>query len=87
MDDYRRGGKLKLGWISRRAPGTPQSLEALFDLINKGNLGTGAFRFARDNFQYLNDEELWQAYEMWCDGKFDKTIVEKRENWKKKRAL
>lgn len=86
--EYARGGNFRhLTWVSKRAPGTPQSLEALFDMMNKGNMGTGAFKFARGLFQYLTDDHLWSAYEMWVEGKFDSSVIEKREAWEKKKPL
>lgn len=74
-------------WQSSRAPGTPQSLEALFEMMNRGNTGTGAFRFARAHFGYLTDEDLWSCYESWLDGKLNPIVVEKRDAWEKRRPL
>lgn len=75
------------GWQSRIAPGTPQNLEALFDMINKGNSGTGAFKFARSLFEYLTDEDIWQAYDHWIEGKLDPTVIEKKTKWERNKPL
>jgi hypothetical protein len=74
-------------WQSKKAPGTPQALEAIFEIMNKGNSGTGAFKFARQMFAYLSDEELWHAHDEWCEGRFDASVVEKKAQWEKKKPL
>lgn len=61
--------KKKIRWVSQKAPGTPPTAEALFELIDSNNTGSGAFRPARLCWKHLTDEELWECYEKWTEGK------------------
>lgn len=62
----------------RRVPGTPISAEALFEMIKGGRQDSGAFRFAREGYSSLTDDELWSCYEWWCEGKINPLILGQR---------
>jgi hypothetical protein len=54
-------------WQSKRAAGTPASVEALFLLIEKGLSNSSAFRTGL-GYLRATEAELWQWYEAWIDG-------------------
>ena len=58
-------------WVSTQAAGTPANVEALFNRIKKGKTDGTGFRLARNSkhTKHLTDEQLWECYEAWCQGK------------------
>lgn len=54
-------------------PGTPASVEALFNMIDKGETETGKFRFGL-RYVGLNEESLFAAYEDFKNGKISESI-------------
>ena len=58
-------------FISKRAPGTPACLEALFRMIEDGNTENGAFQWGMQYCGFKTDKELFDSYELWCKGEAD----------------
>lgn len=63
-------------WFSRQAPGTSPGYEAMFTMIKNGHHDSKAFQFERRYYR-LTEEELWAAYEDWCNGRVHPKILER----------
>lgn len=65
-------------WVSEQAPGTPAQFEAIFEMIFEKKSDTGAFRFARSVGRQgrMSDEDLWECYESWCQGKVNPKVFQ-----------
>jgi hypothetical protein len=57
------------GHSSKRAPGTPVTWEALFQLILENRTETIPFRWMRQLCNKYTDEQVWEFYEHWIAGK------------------
>lgn len=65
-------------WVSKKAPGTPASIEALFLMIEVNKTESKAFKFGQ-KFTGLDDEILWECYQNWQDGKIHPRLKNYRE--------
>ncbi len=83
-DDYKKGGKWKPpSWQSKKAPGTPPALEAIFEMIQSGKTDSKAFEIARATQKCFNDAELWEAYVAWTEGRIHPVVAEKKPPFRK----
>ncbi len=64
-------------WVSKQAAGTPASVEALFNFIKQGKTSGVAFDSARRSLKHLTDDEVWQCYESWVQGKVNSLLTKK----------
>lgn len=69
-------------WVSQRAPGTPATAEVLFDMIRASRTETGAFQRARSLYAHLSDEQLWDCFGYWSQGKIHPLLKGDEENRK-----
>lgn len=54
-------------WESSQAPGTPASVEALFNLIHEGRTETTGFRYGL-KYTRISEDKLFEYYEAWLKG-------------------
>ena len=66
-------------WVSKQAPGTPASIEALFILIRRGHTDNAAFRMGLQRTS-ISEENLWLWYQAWTEGKIHPDLQLRREN-------
>lgn len=55
-------------WVSKQAPGTPASIEALCVMIRDGKSGQKGWKFGLE-YVGLTEDQIWSVYEHWVDGK------------------
>lgn len=60
---------------SSKAEGTPALAELLFQCMHKGDYDSAAFKVSRKRYSKLNDEQIWQAYELWLSGKVSESLL------------
>ena len=65
-------------WVSTKAPGTPASVEALFNMIERNETESKAFKFGQ-RFVRLDEDTLWACYQDWQAGKIHPRLKNYRE--------
>ena len=66
-------------WVSKQAPGTPASIEALFILIRRGHTDNAAFRMGLQRTS-ISEENLWLWYQAWIEGRIHPDLQLRRES-------
>jgi len=66
-------------WTSRKAPGTPASVEALFMLIEKGLTNCSAFSVGM-RYIRATEKELWVWFESWTEGKVHPELEQRKKD-------
>lgn len=66
-------------WVSKRAPGTPACVEAVFLLLEQGKSELSHFDYGKRFCGFKTDKQLFDAYEAFVDGKIHPDFKEMYE--------